>query len=44
MEAIFTAVDMEGITTFVTATGVLIVGVALGFKGIQLAKRAISRA
>ena len=40
----FAAVDMAGVATFVGATGVLIVGVALAFKGITLAKRAVSKA
>lgn len=44
MEAIFAAVDVSGIATFVGATGVLIVGVALAFKGIGLGKRAIAKA
>lgn len=44
MTDIFAAVDMAGVATFVGATGVLIVGVYLAFKGIQLARRAISAA
>jgi hypothetical protein len=44
MTEIFAAVDMAGVATFVGATGVLIVGVALAFKGITLAKRAVSKA
>ena len=44
MADIFAAVDLTSIAVFVGATGVLIVGVALAFKGIALAKRAISRA
>lgn len=44
MADIFTAVDLTGITAFVTAAGVLVVGVALAFKGITLAKRTISKA
>jgi len=43
MAAIFTAVDLTAIAAFVSGAGVLIVGVALAFKGIGLAKRAISR-
>ena len=42
MTEIFAAVDLAGIATFVGATGVLIVGVYLAFKGIGLAKRAIA--
>ncbi|WP_281729514.1 hypothetical protein [Bacillus paranthracis] len=44
MADIFAAVDMAGVATFVGATGVLIVGVALAMKGISLAKRAINKA
>ena len=44
MDAIFTAVDISAVATFVGATGVLIVGVYLAFKGIGLAKRAIAAA
>lgn len=44
MADIFTAVDISAVATFVSATGVLIVGVYLAFKGITLAKRAIAKA
>jgi len=44
MEAIFSAVDLAGVATFVGASGVLVVGIALAFKGITLAKRAVSKA
>jgi len=44
MPDIFAAVDMAGVATFVGATGVLIVGVALAYKGITLAKRAVAKA
>ena len=44
MTDIFAAVDMAGVATFVGATGVLIIGVALAFKGITLAKRAVNKA
>jgi hypothetical protein len=44
MADIFTAVDISSVATFVSATGVLIVGVYLAFKGIGLAKRAIQAA
>ncbi len=44
MADIFAAVDLAGVATFVGASGVLIVGVALAYKGITLAKRAISKA
>jgi hypothetical protein len=44
MAAIFTAVDLSTVAAFVSATGVVIVGIALAFKGISLAKRGINRA
>jgi len=44
MNDIFTAVDLTGIAAFVVAAGVLIIGIALAFKGISLAKRAIGMA
>lgn len=44
MADIFTAVDLSSVATFVGGAGVLIVGVALAYKGIGLAKRAINKA
>jgi hypothetical protein len=44
MAEIFTSVDLAGIATFVSATGVLIIGVAMAFKAIGLGKRAVSKA
>lgn len=44
MADIFAAVDLSTVLTFVGATGVLIVGIALAFKGISLAKRGVSKA
>jgi hypothetical protein len=44
MADIFAAVDMAGVATFVSATGVLIVGIALAMKGISIAKRAVNKA
>ena len=41
---IFAAVDLSTVETFVVSTGVLIVGIALAFKGISLAKRGVSKA
>lgn len=43
-DAIFAAVDLSGITGFVTTAGVTIVGIALAMKGITLAKRALGKA
>jgi hypothetical protein len=44
MADIFTAVDLSTVTTFVAATGVVVIGIAMAFKGIVLGKRAISKA
>ena len=44
MADIFTAVDLSAVATFVGGAGVLIVGISLAYKGIQLAKRAVKSA
>ena len=44
MDAIFTAVDLTAVATFVSGAGVLIIGISLAYKGIALAKRAVSKA
>jgi hypothetical protein len=44
MADIFAAVDLTGVATFVSAAGVLIVGIALAMKGISIAKRAVNKA
>ena len=44
MTEIFAAVDLTTVAAFVGATGVLVVGIALAFKGISLAKRGVSKA
>lgn len=44
MADIFAAVDLSTVATFVGATGVLIVGIALAMKGITLAKRCVNKA
>lgn len=44
MTDIFAAVDLSGVATFVGTAGVAIVGVAMAFKGITLAKRAVNKA
>lgn len=41
MDAIFAAVDLSTVATFVGVAGVAIVGISLAYKGIQLAKRAV---
>ncbi len=44
MADIFAAVDLTSVASFVTATGVLVIGIAMGFKGIGLGKRAVNKA
>lgn len=44
MEAIFAAVDLATVATWVGATGVLIIGIAMAFKGIDLGKRGVKKA
>jgi len=44
MSDIFAAVDLTGVATFVAAAGILVIGIALAYKGISLAKRAIGKA
>jgi hypothetical protein len=44
MADIFAAVDLSDVVLFVTSAGVVIVGIALAFKGIALGKRAIKGA
>ena len=43
IDAMLDAVDLSGISTKVAAAGLLIVGIALVFKGPALAKRIISK-
>lgn len=43
IDSILDAVDLSGITTKVVAMGLLIVGIALVFKGPDLAKRVIRK-
>lgn len=44
MASIFAAVDLSAVATWVAATGVLVIGIALAFKGIGLGKRGIKAA
>lgn len=44
MDAIFAAVDLSTVATWVGATGVVIVGIVMAFKGIDLSKRAVKKA
>lgn len=41
---IFAAVDFSTVTAFVVATGVIIIGIAMAFKGISLGKRGVNKA
>lgn len=43
MADIFAAVDLSTVLTFITATGLLVIGAALGFKAMGLGKRAINK-
>lgn len=44
MADIFAAVDLSTVAAFVTATGVLIIGLSMGEKGIGIAKRNVKKA
>lgn len=44
MQEIFAAVDLSGTQAAVIAMGVLIIGIAMAFKGITLAKRGVNKA
>lgn len=44
MAAIFSAVDFSTVATFVGGAGVLIIGIAMAYKGISLGKRAVNKA
>ena len=44
MDAIFAAVDLSTVATFIGVAGVAIVGISLAYKGIALAKRAVKSA
>lgn len=44
MDAILAGVDLTTVSTWVGATGLLIVGVVMAFKGIDIAKRAVRKA
>lgn len=44
MQDILDAVDFAGVATWVAAAGVLVIGIAMAFKGIVLGKRAVSKA
>ena len=44
MTEIFAAVDLGDVTAFVIASGVLVIGITMAFKGIDLGKRAVKKA
>ena len=44
MTQIFSSVDLTSVSTAVVALGVAIIGIALVYKGIGLAKRALNKA
>ncbi|MHB0820285.1 hypothetical protein ACYCFK_18665 [Stutzerimonas stutzeri] len=44
MTEIFAAVDLGEVTAWVIATGVLIIGITMAFKGIDLGKRGVKKA
>ncbi len=44
MDSIFSAVDLSTVATFVAGAGVLVIGIAMAFKGITLGKRAVNKA
>lgn len=44
MTTIFEAVDLTTVATWVGATGVLIIGITMAFKGIDLGKRGVKKA
>lgn len=44
MADIFAAVDLSSVSAFVVATGVLVIGITMAFKGIDLGKRGVKKA
>jgi hypothetical protein len=44
MADIFAAVDLSGVATFAIAAGILVIGIAMAFKGTDLGKRAVRKA
>lgn len=43
MADIFAAVDLTTVATWVGATGVIVIGIAMAFKGIDLGKRGVRK-
>jgi hypothetical protein len=44
MADIFAAVDLSTVVAFVTATGLIVIGICMAFKGIDLGKRGVKKA
>lgn len=44
MADIFAAVDLSTVAAFVAATGVIVIGINMAFKGITLGKRGVNKA
>lgn len=44
MDVIFAAVDLTTVAAWVAVIGVLIIGITMSFKGIDLAKRGVKKA
>lgn len=44
MADIFAAVDLSTVAAFIAATGAIIIGIAMGEKGITIGKRNIKKA
>ena len=44
MDAIFGAVDLSSALTFVGTAGLVIIGITMAFKGIDLGKRGVKKA
>jgi hypothetical protein len=44
MAAIFAAVDLSSALAFVGATGLVVIGICMAFKGIDLGKRGVKKA
>lgn len=44
LEAILAAFDLSTINGWLTTAGVAIIGIAMGFKGIDLGKRGVKKA
>ena len=44
MQQIFDAVDLSTVATWVGGIGVLVIGITMAFKGIDLGKRGVKKA